>query len=98
FVLSAAFCLIELGGGAWPHVIGAAVVAGIVMALEAYVLTPRIVGEQAGLSPRAAIVAVILGAAAAGLLGALFALPVGAVIALVLREHSRRGAPLASEN
>jgi predicted PurR-regulated permease PerM len=98
FVLSAAFCVIEQGTGALPHIIGVVITVGVVMGLEAYVLTPRIVGEQAGLSPLAAIVAVILGAAAAGLLGALFALPVSAVIALVLREHARQGAPLASED
>ena len=69
---------------------GALITSVVVQLLEGYLLTPRIVGHRAGLSPLAALLAVLLGGAAAGFLGVLFALPVGAVCALVLREESRR--------
>lgn len=89
-VLSVAFSLLELRGEAlWPCV-GALIVVGVVQLIESYLLTPRIVGEQAGLSPFAAIVAVLVGGTAAGFLGVVFALPAGAVLALILREESRR--------
>lgn len=89
-VLSLAFSALELREQAlWPCV-GALVVAVVVQLVEGYVLTPRIVGEQAGLSPFAAILAVLLGGTAAGFLGVVFALPSAAVLALVLREESRR--------
>ena len=89
-VLSLAFSALELREYAlWPCV-GALVVAGVVQLIESYVLTPRIVGEQAGLSPFAAILAVLLGGTAAGFLGVVFALPTAAVLALVLREEARR--------
>ncbi|MCC7073322.1 MAG: AI-2E family transporter [Deltaproteobacteria bacterium] len=89
-VLSLAFSALELREQAlWPCV-GALIVAGVVQLVESYVLTPRIVGEQAGLSPFAAILAVLLGGTAAGFLGVVFALPTAAVLALILREEARR--------
>ena len=89
-VLSLAFSGLELREQAlWPCV-GALIVAGVVQLVESYVLTPRIVGEQVGLSPFAAILAVLLGGTAAGFLGVVFALPAAAVLALVLREEARR--------
>ena len=85
-VLAVAFSLLELGTGAlWPC-IWSVVLCVVVQIVEGYVLTPRIVGEKAGLSPLATLLVVMLGGSAAGFLGILFALPVGAVIALVLRE------------
>ena len=89
-LLSVSFALLELRGDAlWPCV-GALIVVGVVQLIESYLLTPRIVGEQAGLSPFAAILAVLVGGTAAGFLGVVFALPVGAVLALILREEARR--------
>lgn len=89
-ILAAAFSLLELKGAALAPVIGAAITCGVVQVIETYVLTPRIVGEKAGLSPLAAVLAVLLGGTAAGFLGVVFALPLAAVAALVLREESRR--------
>ncbi len=96
-ILAVAFSIVELGSASlWP-IVGAVITMAVVQSLEAYILTPRIVGEKAGLSPFAAILAVVLGGAAAGLVGALFALPVGAVVALIVREEARRRAPAGSE-
>ncbi len=94
-ILSISFTLLEhgLSEGKGP-IVGAVVTCVVLQILEGYVFTPRIVGEKAGLSPLAALLAVLLGGTAAGFLGVLFALPVGAVVALVLREELRRsGAP-----
>jgi predicted PurR-regulated permease PerM len=97
FVLSAAFALLERGSEAGGPVLGALVTCVIVQLVEGYVLTPRIVGEKAGLSPLATLLAVLFGGTAAGFLGVLFALPVGAVLAVVLREEvQRHRGPLAS--
>ena len=49
------------------------------------------------MSPLAAVLAVLLGGAAAGFLGVLFALPVGAVVALILKEEARRRGGLLVE-
>ncbi len=88
-LLSTAFALLELGTQAlWP-IVGAGVLCAVIQVIEGYLLTPRIVGEKAGLSPLATLTAVLLGGSSGGFLGVLFALPIGAVVALVLRERSR---------
>jgi predicted PurR-regulated permease PerM len=96
FVLSAAFALLERGADAGAPILGAVITCIVVQLVEGYVLTPRIVGEKAGLSPLATLLAVLLGGTAAGFLGVLFALPVGAVLAVVLREEVRRHRPGAA--
>lgn len=96
-VLAIAFSLLELGGDAFRPVIGAVITAGVVQLLEGYVLTPRIVGEKAGLSPLATLLAVLCGGSAAGFLGVLFALPTGAVIAIVVRDIARGRLSLSAE-
>jgi predicted PurR-regulated permease PerM len=96
-VLAATFSLLELGTGAlWP-IVGAAITSGVVQLLEGYVLTPRIVGEKAGLSPLATLLAVLCGGSAAGFLGVLFALPVGAVAAIVIRDLAVRAVVPSAE-
>ena len=90
FILAAAFSLLELQGHAVRPIVGTVITIVVVQLIEGYLLTPRIVGEKAGLSPLAALLAVFLGASAAGLIGAVFALPTGAVVALMLREEARR--------
>jgi predicted PurR-regulated permease PerM len=96
FALSAAFSLLERGTDAGTPIVGAVITCVVVQLVEGYVLTPRIVGEKAGLSPLATLLAVLLGGTAAGFLGVLFALPVGAVLAVVLREEVRRHRPPAA--
>jgi predicted PurR-regulated permease PerM len=69
----------------WYHallVLGVFVVGQI---LEGYVLVPRLVGERVGLHPVAVIFAVLAGGELFGFLGVLLALPVTAVVAVVLR-------------
>jgi predicted PurR-regulated permease PerM len=88
-VLAIAFSVLELGSDALRPIVGAVITAGIVQLVEGYILTPRIVGGKAGLSPLATLLAVLLGGSAAGFLGVLFALPAGAVIAIVVRDVAR---------
>ena len=89
-VLAAAFSLLELGTGAVGPIVGSVVTAAVVQLVEGYVLTPRIVGEKAGLSPLATLLAVLCGGSAAGFLGVLFALPVGAIVAIVVRDVAQQ--------
>lgn len=58
--------------------------------LESYVLTPRIVGDKIGLHPVAVIFAVMAGGQLFGFLGMLLALPVAAVINVLLRYAHER--------
>lgn len=74
----------------WVHL---ALVAAVFMtgqAIEGYVLQPFLLGDKIGLSPVAVVFAVLAGAQLAGFLGMLIALPVAAVIVVLLRHaHAR---------
>ncbi len=73
----------HVGWGIW---IGLAVVFGLGQVLESYILTPRLVGERVGLSPAWVIFALLAGGALFGFLGILIAVPVAAVIGVLIRR------------
>ena len=65
-----------------------AIVAGIFLTgqtLESYVLTPRLVGDRVGLHPVWIIFALMAGGALFGFTGVLLAVPVAAVIGILIR-------------
>jgi predicted PurR-regulated permease PerM len=70
------------------HVIYSLIIFGIGQLLEGMVLSPRLIGERIGLHPVAVIFAVMAGGQLFGFFGVLLALPVAAVIVVLLR-HSR---------
>lgn len=72
----------------WMQLALVLVVFMIGQAIEGYVLQPFLLGDKIGLSPVAVVFAVLAGAQLAGFLGMLIALPVAAVI-VVLLKHLR---------
>lgn len=70
------------------HLLLVGVVFMIGQAVEGYILQPFLLGDKIGLSPVAVVFAVLAGAQLAGFLGMLIALPVAAVI-VVLLKHLR---------
>ena len=71
-----------------------AAVAGLVgHAFEAYIIGPRIAGHLTKLHPLVAMAALLIGAEAGGILGALFAVPLAAIANIFLGAfyRSRRG-------
>ena len=62
----------------------------IAQVLESTVLTPRFVGENIGLHPVAVIFAVLAGGQLYGFIGILIALPVAAVVMVLIRELIQR--------
>lgn len=67
-----------------------AIVFGIGQAVEGMLLTPLLVGDRIGLHPVAVIFAVLAGGQLFGFIGVLLALPVAAVIAVILRYLHER--------
>ena len=65
--------------------LGVAIVFGIGQLIEGMVLTPLLVGDRIGLHPVAVIFAIMAGGQIAGFSGVLLALPVAAVIMVLLR-------------
>ena len=74
----------------WYHVLLVLGVFVIGQTLEGYVLVPKLVGGKIGLHPVAVIFAVLAGGELFGFLGVLLALPVTAVVAVVLRYFYQR--------
>lgn len=74
----------------WLHVFLVLGVFGVGQLLESYLLTPRLVGDKIGLHPVGVIFAVLAGGQLFGFTGVMLALPVAAVIMVVLRYlHAR---------
>lgn len=75
----------------------ALIVVGIILAvqqLEGNVIYPFVVGRQIRLHPLAILLAVTAGAVVAGIVGALFAAPLVAVVWTVLKHFRREGGPM----
>jgi len=76
--------------GDWLHVVLVLAVFGIGQTLESVVYTPWLVGDRIGLHPVAVIFAVLAGGQLFGFLGVLVALPVAAVVMVLLRYLHER--------
>ena len=74
----------------WLPLLGVAAVFGIGQFLESVWLTPWLVGDKVGLHPVVVIFAVMAGGQLFGFLGVMLALPVAAVLAVMLRHLRRR--------
>jgi predicted PurR-regulated permease PerM len=73
-------------GGGWWLVAAILGVFCVVQAIEAYILTPRIMGDRTGLHPLAVIVAIFFwGTALDGILGMILAIPLTAFLVVVWR-------------
>jgi len=72
------------------HVVLVLLVFGIGQTLESFVLTPWLVGDRIGLHPVAVIFAIMVGGALFGFLGILLALPVAAIVMVLLRYAHQR--------
>ena len=87
-VLGVLAALVQYGD--WEHPAGVLVVFGIGQIIESYWLTPKLVGDRIGLHPVAVIFAVLAGGQLFGFLGMLLALPVAAVVNVLLRYAQER--------
>ncbi|GHA01420.1 AI-2E family transporter [Arenicella chitinivorans] len=70
----------------WVALWKVALVFGIGQLIEGYLLTPWLVGDRIGLHPVAVIFAVLAGGHLFGFVGVLLALPVSAVLAVLIRH------------
>lgn len=70
----------------WVQLLLVLVVFMIGQAIEGYVLQPFLLGDKIGLSPVAVVFAVLAGAQLYGFIGMLVALPVAAVLVVLLRH------------
>jgi predicted PurR-regulated permease PerM len=73
-------------GAGWGLWIGLVVVFVVGQILESYVLTPKLVGENVGLHPVWIIFSLLAGGVLLGFVGILIAVPVAAVIGVLVRR------------
>jgi predicted PurR-regulated permease PerM len=79
----------------------ALVVAGVyilIQFVEANVLVPLVMRNTIGLSPFLVLVSLLIGAAAGGIVGALFAVPIAAAAVVVLERVQARRVPVAQDS
>ncbi|MBK7144060.1 MAG: AI-2E family transporter [Xanthomonadales bacterium] len=74
------------GGDIWINVGLVLAVFMVGQLIESFILTPKLVGESIGLHPVAVIFAVLAGGQLFGFFGVLLALPVAAVVLVLLRH------------
>jgi len=86
-VTSAALAAVVAGLDSWPKLIGVLAFYFIYQQVETGFLTPRIMKHTVNLPPLAVIIALSLGGALAGVLGALVAVPTAAVAAVLVDEY-----------
>jgi len=66
--------------------LGALIIYLLVQLLENYLIVPRIMSKAVGISPLMVIIALLIGAKLAGIVGALLAVPVALIISTALKE------------
>lgn len=76
--------------GTWWGVLGVIAVFSVGQVAESVVLQPKLLGDKIGLHPVAVIFAVLAGGSLFGLTGVLLALPIAAVILVLLKEAKAR--------
>lgn len=82
FLVGSAMALAKFGD--LVHVIYVGIVIVVIQLFESYVLTPRVVGKALGLHPIVYILALLVGASLFGFVGMLVAIPVTAVLKVLV--------------
>lgn len=85
--LSSVMALVSFGD--WSHLVQVWLLYAVVQFLEGSFITPRIMGQNVGLSPLVVLLALVIGGQLLGLLGLLLAIPLTAAIKVLLRELHR---------
>ncbi len=81
-----AIALVLVQHGLDWHVVGVLLTFGIAQTLEGTVITPRIVGEQVGLSPVWIILAIMVFGSLMGFIGLILAVPIAATLKVLIAE------------
>lgn len=86
-LVSVSLALIVAAIDSWGRALGVLIVYLIYAQVENSVLTPRIMKSSVGLSGLAVLIALLLGASVAGVVGALVSVPTAVLVAELLEEY-----------
>jgi predicted PurR-regulated permease PerM len=87
-VLTVSLAAIVAAFDSWTKMAGVLIFYGIYLNIENAVLTPRIMRSSVDLMGITVLIALLLGSALAGIVGALVAVPTAALIAVLLEEYA----------
>ncbi len=88
-VAGIAAVLVTLATAGWIKALIVAAVYILIQQLENHILVPKIMQKSVGLSPVVILIALIIGAKLAGILGAILAIPVIAAISVIFMEYKK---------
>ena len=87
FVLALAMAFLDWQG--WGPVLGVVGVFGVVQTLDGLFITPNVLGHQTGMSPAVVVLALMVFGKLFGLVGVLLAVPMAAVINVMVRRAAQ---------
>jgi predicted PurR-regulated permease PerM len=94
---SIALALLVAAVDSWGRVLGIAIFYGIYLQIENSYLVPRIMGIRVGLPGLAILVALLLGSALAGIVGAIVSVPTAVLVAVLMEEYLVQKDDVAAE-
>jgi predicted PurR-regulated permease PerM len=96
-VITVALALAVAAIDSWGRVLGVAIFYAIYSQIETSFLTPRIMRSSVGLPGLAVIVALLLGAAFDGIMGAMVAVPTAVLVGILLDEYAVKQEPIIAK-
>jgi predicted PurR-regulated permease PerM len=96
-LVSVALAILVAAIDSWGRVLGVAIFYAIYAQVETSYLTPRIMKTSVDLAGLSVIVALLLGAALAGVIGAMVAVPTAVLVAVLLNEYAVKPEPIIVE-
>jgi predicted PurR-regulated permease PerM len=96
-VISMSLVVLVAAIDSWGRVVGVLIFYAIYAQVETSYLTPRIMKHSVDLVGLAVIIALMLGAALAGVVGALVAVPTAVLVTVLLNEYAVKPDPIIAE-
>jgi predicted PurR-regulated permease PerM len=96
-VITVTLAILVAAIDSWGRVLGVAIFYAIYAQVETSYLTPRIMRSSVDLPGLAVIVALLLGAAYDGIVGAMVAVPTAVLVAVLLDEYAVKSEPIIAE-
>ena len=93
-LVSVSLCVLVAAIDSWSRALGVLIFYAIYAQVETTFLTPRIMRTRVDLAGLAVIVALLLGSALAGVVGAMVAVPTAVLIAVLLNEYAVKPEPI----
>jgi predicted PurR-regulated permease PerM len=96
-VITVALALMVAAIDSWGRVLAVAIFYAVYSQIETSFLTPRIMRSSVGLPGLAVIVALLLGAAFDGIMGAMVAVPTAVLVGVLLDEYAVKQEPIIAK-